>query len=175
MFQELLHELREICGIKRLLPKSCRLSTDSIQDSRLLYIPGCVYEGTPDGPTIHIKRVRISLKGDSQKVKEVCSRCHGSPCSGADISQDFTPGGRGVETLGTFKHRAPSRCDYRSPPARFELDVRRGPDGIHREPTSCEQIESRAWVRLYHVVRYTHPLASYLTLPKASTTSTPAM
>lgn len=74
-FQESLHELRKICSVNEVLPKSCTLS-----DSLL----GCVYEGVFDGSKVRIRRVRMDPKGSSQKVKEVRPRCCSSPFSGVN-------------------------------------------------------------------------------------------
>ncbi|KAF9644933.1 kinase-like protein [Thelephora ganbajun] len=60
-FQESLHELRNICGIKGVLPKSCVLSESLL---------GCVYEGTFGGSKVRIRRVRMYHGGDPHKVKE---------------------------------------------------------------------------------------------------------
>ncbi|KAF9646873.1 kinase-like protein [Thelephora ganbajun] len=60
-FQESLDELRNICGIKGVLPKSCTLSESLL---------GCVYEGTFGGSKVRIRRVRIYLRGNPHRVKE---------------------------------------------------------------------------------------------------------
>ncbi|KAF9642811.1 kinase-like protein [Thelephora ganbajun] len=59
--QESLHELRRICGVKGVLPKSCTLSESLL---------GCVYEGTFGGSRVRIRRVRVYPGGDPHEVKE---------------------------------------------------------------------------------------------------------
>ena len=70
LFRRSLQELRNICGVKEALPKSCAL-----QESLL----GCVYEGTFDGTKVRVRRVKTYPGGDPRKVKEVCTLCHVSP------------------------------------------------------------------------------------------------
>ena len=101
------------------------------------------------------------------------SRSDVSLYSGANQRTDVLSGGRGVETLGTFKHRSPSGCDHRSTPTNFGLDVRGGFDRIHHEPPGRRQTESRAYA-FHRVVRRTYLLTSYQVSPKASVTFTPA-
>ena len=67
VFQESLHELRKICGLRELLPKSWTLSESLL---------GCVYKGTFNGSKVRIRRIRAYSGGDPQKVKEVCARSY---------------------------------------------------------------------------------------------------
>jgi len=69
-FQESLHELGKICGIKELLPKSCILS-GSLLDISLPSTSGRACEGTLDGSRVRVKRVISYPEGDPQKAKEV--------------------------------------------------------------------------------------------------------
>ena len=64
VFQESLHELGKICGVKKILPKSCVIS-DSLLD--------CAHEGASNGSRVRITRVKMDPKGDPQKTKEVCT------------------------------------------------------------------------------------------------------
>ena len=66
-FQECLHELKNICGIKEVLPKSHTLSS-SLPVISLPPASGRVHEGTSK---IRIQRVRMHLKGDPQRFKTV--------------------------------------------------------------------------------------------------------
>ena len=66
VFQESLKELRNICSVKSVLPKSCALPGSFL---------GCVYEGTLDGAKVRIRRIRTHPRGDPQKTEEV-----GAPC-----------------------------------------------------------------------------------------------
>ena len=139
-----MHELREICRVKGVLPKSCTLSTFSLVGVSLPSASGYVCEGTLDGSNVHIKRVRMFPRGDPQEVKEVCFRCYVSRLQVLTNLIDLPRGGRGVETLETSQRRPPSGCNCRSSPTSFGLDVRWRPDGIHHEPSRCRQAESRA-------------------------------
>jgi len=65
-----------------LLPKSCTLP-DSFLDISLPSVSGCRYEGTLGGLKVHIKHVRMSPEGDSQKAKKARSRYHISSFSDA--------------------------------------------------------------------------------------------
>ncbi|KAF9643175.1 kinase-like protein [Thelephora ganbajun] len=56
-FQESLHELRKICGVNGMLPKSCTLSESLLR---------CVYEGTFGGSKVRIRRVRMYPGGSAQ-------------------------------------------------------------------------------------------------------------
>ena len=69
-FQEYLHELRNICGTKEVLPKSYTLSASLLANS-LPSVPGCVHEGTFDGWKVRIQRIRAYPKGNPQKLKKV--------------------------------------------------------------------------------------------------------
>ena len=66
-FQESLHELRKICGIKEVLPTSCTLPESLV---------GCVYEGTFNNSKVRIRRVRTYPGGDPRKAKEVGGQSH---------------------------------------------------------------------------------------------------
>ena len=74
-FQEYLYELKTICGVKEILPKSCTLS-GFLPDNSIPPASGCAYEGTLDGSKVRIQRVRMCPEGDPQKVKEVRPRRH---------------------------------------------------------------------------------------------------
>ena len=74
MFQESLHRLKEVCGVKEVLPRSCILSEPLL---------GCVYEGTFKGSKVRVRRIRVYPGADPQKVREVCTRSHVSRASDA--------------------------------------------------------------------------------------------
>ena len=104
VFQDFLLELREICGVKEVLPKSWNLSESLL---------GRVYKGTFNGSKVRIRRVRTYAGGDPRKVKEVCSRCHVSLSSNKlKTPEEFPQGGRNIERLGASKHRPSSGCDH---------------------------------------------------------------
>jgi len=63
---------------------------------------------------------------------------------------DLPSGGRGVETLGTSKHRPTPGCRHRSSPVHFGVDVWRGFDGIHHEQPRRGQVEP-CGCPFYHV------------------------
>ena len=67
-FQEYLHELKDICGIKGVLPKSHTLS-NSLPVIGLPPVSGSVYEGSLK---VRIQRVRMRPNGDPQIFKKVC-------------------------------------------------------------------------------------------------------
>ncbi|KAF9647762.1 kinase-like protein [Thelephora ganbajun] len=64
-FKEFLHELRKICGVKEVLPKSCTFS-DSLPDVSIPFASG----STLDGSRLRIKRVKIHPNGQLQKAKQ---------------------------------------------------------------------------------------------------------
>ena len=74
-FQEYLHELKTICGVKEMLPESCTLS-GFLPDDGHPPASGYVYEATLDGSKVRIQRVRMCPEADPQKVKEVRPRRH---------------------------------------------------------------------------------------------------
>jgi len=68
-FQEYLHELKNICGIKEVLPKSHTLSS-SLLAVGLPLVSGSVHEGTFDGSKVRIRRI-VHPEGDPQGFKMV--------------------------------------------------------------------------------------------------------
>ena len=68
-FQEYLHELKNICGIKEVLPKSHTLSS-SLLAIGLPSVSGFVHEGTFDGSKVRIRRI-VYPEGDPQGFKMV--------------------------------------------------------------------------------------------------------
>jgi len=66
-FQEYLHELKNICGTKEVLPKSHTLSS-SLPVIALPPVSGRVHDGTSK---IRIQRVRMHPGGDPQTFKMV--------------------------------------------------------------------------------------------------------
>ena len=88
---------------------------------------------------------------------------------------DLPPSGRDVETHGTPEHCPPPGCHRRSTSIdhRSGLDVRRGPNGIHRKPPRRGQAESRG-CPLRFIMQISHSIASSPVSLKVSTTSTRA-
>ena len=72
VFQESLYELREMCSVKDVLPKSWTLSEPLLE---------CVYKGSFNGSKVRVRRVRMYSGGDPQKAKEVRTRRHVSSFS----------------------------------------------------------------------------------------------
>ena len=68
--QEYLHELRNICGINEILPKSYTISS-SLLAVGLPSVSGSVHEGTFDGSRVRIQRVKMYPEGDPQIFKMV--------------------------------------------------------------------------------------------------------
>ena len=66
-FREYLHELKDICGIKGVLPKSHTLSS-SLPVIGLPPVSGSVHGGTLK---VQIRRVRMHPNGDPQIFKTV--------------------------------------------------------------------------------------------------------
>jgi len=62
-FQEYLHELRNICGVNEVLPKSCALS-NSLLAIGLPSVSGSTHEGTFGGSKVRIRRVIMYSEGD---------------------------------------------------------------------------------------------------------------
>lgn len=143
-FQESLHELGEICGVKQMLPKSCTLS-DPLLDISLPPTSGYVCEGIIDGSRVRTKHiVRVRPGGKLWKLKQVRSWHLVFPSSSANETPDLLPGGREVETLDTPERRPPSGCHQLPSPTHLGLDVRRRPGGMHHEPPRCRQTRSCA-------------------------------
>lgn len=78
-FQECLRELGYICGVKKVLPKSCAIL--GLLDNSRPSASRRIYEGTLGGSIVGIQRVRIYPGGDPQNVKEVRSRRRVFPVS----------------------------------------------------------------------------------------------
>jgi len=139
-FRECLRELRSICGNNGILPTSYFLSSLLNIDSDPFCSGGYgdMYEGSLDGSRVCVKRVRVYTKDDPKKAAKVRYRHRCFPCLPSITKLiGFLSRGRNVETLNTPKHPTSPGCHYRSPPAYYELDVRRGPAGVHRETLQC--------------------------------------
>jgi hypothetical protein len=86
---------------------------------------------------------------------------------------DLLPRGRDVETLDTPKYSTPSGCHHRALPTHFELDVWRGPAGLHQEELRCRPTWACRHLS-YCAYPALTPVISYPMWPRASITSTPA-
>lgn len=64
-----MHELKRICGVKRVLPKSCTLSGGV----SLLHASGSTSERTLGGSKVRVKHAG-GFEEDPQKAEEVRSR-----------------------------------------------------------------------------------------------------
>ena len=158
-----------------ILPSSCILSSSVLNISRQPVASGGsgdIYQGTLDGSTVCVKRVRIYSKEGPEKTKKVCYRCHHLPL--LLTSADFVPGGHSVETLGSSKHCPFPWYHAPSSPAYLGMDARRAPNGIHQwtprrgppRPCGCPSC---------HFYSPLTPAISYLTSLVACTTSTPVI
>jgi len=69
-----LRELRSICGARAVLPTSYTLSSDTLNIGPDPFASGGygdVYQGTLNGSTVSVKRVRVYLQDGPQKVAKV--------------------------------------------------------------------------------------------------------
>jgi len=76
-FRKCLHELREICGNWKILPKSCVFpgSPPNIVGWPIASRGPCdVYEGTFDDSKVCVRRLRIYSNGEPDTAKSVCYR-----------------------------------------------------------------------------------------------------
>ena len=69
-FQEFLHELRNVCGVNEVLPKSYTLSSSLLAIGRPS-VSGRAYEGTFSGTKVRVQRVKMYPEGDLQQSKVV--------------------------------------------------------------------------------------------------------
>ena len=96
---------------------------------------GDIYKGKLNGSGVCVKRVRVYSKDGAGKAIKVHHQHHHSVCQRLLIYlADPLPGGRGVETFGTPKHRSPPGNHSYPSPADLGMDARRGLDGIHQKP-----------------------------------------
>ena len=120
-----------------VLPISYTLSSSLLKTDRQPLASGSsgdIYEGTLNGSKVCVKRVRIYTKEGPEKATKVQYRHHLFPYPQVLTRlTDPVPGGCGVETLDTPKHRPSPRYDFRSSPARLRMDFRWGSDGAHQE------------------------------------------
>lgn len=72
-FQESIRELRRICCVKEVLPKSCTVSVSLLEVTPM---PASVYvcEGTLSGSKVRIRRAGVYPKRVPRKVTKVCPR-----------------------------------------------------------------------------------------------------
>jgi len=72
--QKCLHELRNMCGIKAILPTSYSLSSDLLSISSNTIASGDydVYEGTYNSLDVCIKRLRVYARDRPQVTAKVC-------------------------------------------------------------------------------------------------------
>ena len=146
-FRKCLRELRNLCGTRMILPTSYTLLSLLLTIGRQPVASGGsgdIYKGTLSGSAVCVKRVRVYSKEGPKKATKVRHQCHHSFCpSLLTCLADPLPGGRGVETLDTPKHRSLLWYHSRSSPTRLGMDPRRGPVRIHQEPAWRGQTWSR--------------------------------
>ena len=120
-----------------VLPTSYTFSSSLLKTDRQPLASGSsgdIYEGTLNGSKVCVKRIRIYTKEGPEKSTKVQYRHHLLPYPQMLTRlTDPIPGGCGVETLDTPKHRPPPWDDFRSSPARFRMGFRWGSDGVHQE------------------------------------------
>ena len=172
-----LRELRSRCGTGAILPTSYTLSPDLLSIAPEPFASGGfgdVYKGTLNGSRVCIKRARVYTRDPPKKAIKVCYWRYRFACP-PSLTKDagLLPRGRNVETLNPPKRPTPPGCHYRSPPARFGLDVRRRSTGIHGEAPQCGPTQTRGcpFCRVYPTLT---PVASCLTSLMAFVISTPA-
>ena len=156
-FQEYPHELKNICGINEILPKSCALS-GSLPAISLPSVSGC--------SKVRIQRVRMYPNGDLQTFKMVRFDDTFPHVRVLKKTPGVPTNGRRVEKLGAPERCPPPGCHHRSHPTRFGLDAGCRHSGVHREPSRRGQIESRG-CPFYRTVRRAYPFPSYLMSQKA--------
>lgn len=118
-----------------ILPASCTLPSEVLAVSPDPFAAGGygdVYQGTLNGSRICLKRVRMYTQEVAQKTLEARGWTSLPPVSLTGFT-DLLPGGRNVETLKSSERLTLSGCHCLSLPAHFELDVRRGSAGVHKE------------------------------------------
>ena len=93
-----------------------------------------MHEGTLDGSKVCIKRVKVYTQDGPQKAARVRHRCRHFPRPlSLTKPTDLLSRGHNVETPDTSEHCTPTGRHCFPLPAHLDLDVRRGPAGIHRE------------------------------------------
>ena len=86
---------------------------------------GDVYEGTLDGSRVSVKRFRVYSKEGPMKVIKVHHQRNHPLVPLLTSLTDPLPGGCGVETLETSKHRPLPRDHFHSSTAYFRMDAQR--------------------------------------------------
>ena len=134
-FRKCLREVRKICGTGMILPTSYTISPSVLKTDRQPLASGSsgdIYEGTLSGSKVCVKRVRIYSKEGPENVTKVRHRPRYILCLHSLMGfTDALQGSRGVETLGTPKHRPPPRYHFLSSPAYFRMDAWWRSDGTH--------------------------------------------
>ena len=134
-----------------------------------------MYEGTLGRLRVCIKRVRVYTRDGPEKAAKVCVYCRFFSCLHSLTKlTDLLPRGHNVETLDTPKHRAATGYHYHFIPAHFKLDAWRVLAGVHQKALGCKPTSIGRYPSHCAYPMLT-PLTSYLTSPKASATSIPAM
>ena len=104
---------------------------------RLRRLWGCV-QGDPRWfDDLHQARARVYPGGSTEGYKGAFRRFRFHPLSSLTKFTDILPRSRGVETLDTPEHLTPLGYHNHSLPARFKLDVRRRPSGLHQGEHQC--------------------------------------
>jgi len=146
-----------------ILPSSYTLSSDLLNISLDPFASGGfgdVFRGTLNGSRVCIKRMRVYIKDGPEKAAKVCYRLRCFPrLPSLTKLTDLLQRGCNVETPETPKHLTPPGCHYLSPPTHFELDVWRGPAGIHQEIPQCGPAWTCRWSPVVFILHLLPPLA----------------
>jgi len=136
---------------------------------------GDVYEGTLNDSKVCIKRVRMYTQEGPEKAIKVRRRRCCFPCPPLLTKfADLLPRGRNMETFVTYEHNTPAGYHHHSLSAHFQLDVWRGPSGIHQEAPRCRAACTRG-CRSCDVYPMLTSITSCATSQRGSATSIPAM
>ena len=146
-----------------ILPTSYTLLPSQLKTDCLPLASGSssdTYEGTLNGSKVCVKRVRVYTKEGPEQVTKVCYQPHHFPRLLSLTSlTDPLPGGCGVETPDTPKHRPPPRYNLHSSPACFRMDAWWGSDRAHREAPRGRPTRSRKCPLLFWIPRLLSPPA----------------
>lgn len=176
VFWKTVRGLGTACGNLKILPQSYILPgfLEAGEWPIASRGPCDVYEGFYNGLKVCVKRVRIYSSGESEVAKTVCCRRTMFNCSFLTKHVGLLPRGRSVETSGASKHRPLPWCHSYSPSISFRLDGGWRTIGIHRKKPVCTPAQPRRFPPCYVEWR-TYPLARFMTLLAAFTTSIPTV
>ena len=118
--------LRKICGSRKVLPTTYELSAgvSSVRQSPDAFGGfGDAYEGTLT-VRVCIKRLKVSITGDPEKVQKVPLRAATRYLTIPDDFGDVLQRGCGMETPQPPEYCAFQGCHFRSPSTHFRMDAR---------------------------------------------------